>query len=60
MAGKIGRAIETHRGRISPEELAEETRLTQAQIELGMWWQELDAQRWHQRFGKYDGPESAG
>ncbi|MCX4404195.1 hypothetical protein OG840_21365 [Streptomyces sp. NBC_01764] len=59
-AGKIGRAIEAHRARISPEELAEETRLTQAQIELGMLWQELDAQRWHQRFGKYDGPESAG
>ncbi|MCZ0984771.1 hypothetical protein O1M54_01950 [Streptomyces diastatochromogenes] len=59
-AGKIGRAIEAHRGRISPEELAEETGLTQAQIELGMSWQKLDALRWHQRFGKYDGPESAG
>ncbi|WBO68882.1 hypothetical protein [Streptomyces camelliae] len=41
-AGKIGRAIEAHRGRISPEELAEETGL----IELGMSWQELDARRW--------------
>lgn len=59
-AGKIGRVIEAHRGRISPEELAEETGLTQAQIELGMSWQELDARRWSRKFGKGDGPESAG
>ncbi|MFB8177618.1 hypothetical protein ACFC8N_16435 [Streptomyces sp. NPDC055966] len=59
-SGKIGRAIEAHRGRTSPEELAEETGLTHAQIELGMLRQELDAQRWHQRLGKYHGPESAG
>lgn len=59
-AGKIGRAIAAHGGRISPEELAEETGLTQAQIELGMLWQKPDALHWHQRFGKGDGPESAG
>jgi hypothetical protein len=58
-AGKIGRAIEAHGGRISPEELAEETGLTEAQIELGVLWQNLGALRWHQRFGKGDGPESA-
>lgn len=56
-AGKIGRAVEAHRGRISPEELAEATGLTQAQIEDGELWQSLDAQRWHRRFWKADGPE---
>ncbi|KUN89898.1 hypothetical protein AQJ66_02185 [Streptomyces bungoensis] len=59
-AGKIGRAIEAHRGRISPKELAKETGLTQEQIELGESWQSLDALRWHRRFGKADGPESSG
>jgi hypothetical protein len=57
-AGQIGRAIEAHGGRISPEELAEETGLTQDQIELGVLWQNLGALRWHERFGKGDGPES--
>ncbi|MGN5381163.1 hypothetical protein ACQ4WX_40585 [Streptomyces lasalocidi] len=56
-AGKIGRAVEAHRGRISPEELAEETGLTQAQVEVGQSWQELDALRWHRRFGTADGPD---
>ncbi|MDF3291533.1 hypothetical protein [Streptomyces silvisoli] len=59
-AGKIGRAVEAHRGRISPEELAEETGLTEAQIELEVLWQSLDALRWHQRFEKSDGSECAG
>ncbi|MET8957622.1 hypothetical protein ACWEO4_45925 [Streptomyces sp. NPDC004393] len=59
-AGKISRAVEAHRGRISPEELAEETGLTQAQIELGQSWQNLDALRWHRRFGKADGSEPSG
>ncbi|WP_411130171.1 hypothetical protein [Streptomyces sp. x-19] len=47
-----------HGGRISPGELAEEIRLTQAQIELGVLWQKLGALRWHQRFGK-DSPASS-
>ncbi|MGW3956036.1 hypothetical protein ACWEKM_35185 [Streptomyces sp. NPDC004752] len=57
-AGKIGRAIEAHGGRISPEELAEETGLTEGEIELGVLWQNLGAHRWHQRFGKGDGPQT--
>ncbi|MEO3976708.1 hypothetical protein [Streptomyces sp. CAU 1734] len=56
-AGQIGRTIDAHAGKISPEELAEETGLTQAQIELGVLWQNLGALRWHQRFGKGDGPQ---
>ncbi|WP_199272891.1 hypothetical protein [Streptomyces broussonetiae] len=59
-AGKIGRAIEAHRGRISPEELAKETGLTQEQIELGESWQSQDALRWRRPFEKADGPESSG
>ncbi|MYT25993.1 hypothetical protein GTW69_37960 [Streptomyces sp. SID7760] len=51
-AGKIGRAIEAHGGVISPEELVEETALTEAQIERAVLWQNLGALRWHQRFGK--------
>ncbi|MFF7656772.1 hypothetical protein ACFZCY_44460 [Streptomyces sp. NPDC007983] len=35
-AGKIGRAIEDHGGKISPEVLAEDTGLAQDQIELGV------------------------
>ncbi|MEJ8654723.1 hypothetical protein WKI65_43495 [Streptomyces sp. MS1.AVA.3] len=58
-AGKIDRAVEAHGGKISPEVLAEETRLTHSQIELGVLWQNLGALRWHQRFGKGDGPTSA-
>ncbi|OLZ64584.1 hypothetical protein AV521_34770 [Streptomyces sp. IMTB 2501] len=58
--GKIGRAVEAHHGRISPEKLAEETGLTQVQIELGELWQELDALRWHRWFGKADGPDPSG
>ncbi|MFJ5220172.1 hypothetical protein ACIP98_36470 [Streptomyces sp. NPDC088354] len=35
-AGKISRAIEAHGGKVSPEELAEETGLTEEQIEFGV------------------------
>ncbi|GGV26397.1 hypothetical protein GCM10010260_78420 [Streptomyces filipinensis] len=56
----IGRAIEAHRGRIDPEELAKETGLTQEQIEPGESWQGQDALRRHRRFEKADGPESSG
>ncbi|WP_433860093.1 hypothetical protein [Streptomyces kronopolitis] len=59
-AGKIARAIEAHGGRISSEELAEETGLAQDQIEIGVLWQNLGALRWHQRFGKGEGPAPAG
>ncbi|MGW2090277.1 hypothetical protein [Streptomyces sp. NPDC001880] len=57
-AGKISRAIEAHGGRISPEELTKEIGLTEAQIDLGMMWQNLGAVRWHQRFGGKMPPES--
>ncbi|MDR3082508.1 MAG: hypothetical protein LBV60_16555 [Streptomyces sp.] len=57
-AGKIGRAIETHDGKISPAEIAEETGLTEAQIELGVLWQNLGAMRWHQQFDSEGPPES--
>ncbi|MGW7527320.1 hypothetical protein [Streptomyces sp. NPDC054783] len=59
-AGKIGRAVEARRGRIGPKELAGETGLTQAQIQLGELWHNLDARRWHRKFGKADGPEPPG
>lgn len=57
-AGKIGRAIEARGGKVTPEKLTEETGLTEAQIELGMLWQNLGALRWHQRFGGEGPPES--
>ncbi|MFD4376817.1 hypothetical protein [Streptomyces sp. NPDC058486] len=57
-AGKFGRAIEAHGGRISPEELGEEAGLTEDQIELGVMWQNLGALRWHQRFGGEGPPQS--
>ncbi|MGX5185744.1 hypothetical protein ACWKT5_23705 [Streptomyces avermitilis] len=50
-AGKISRAIDTHGGRISSEELTAETGLTEAQVKLGVLWQNLGALRWHQQFG---------
>ncbi|SHL56983.1 hypothetical protein MOV08_20610 [Streptomyces yunnanensis] len=55
-AGKIARAVEKHRGRISKEVLAGETGLTPEQIAEGVAWENLDYLRWRQQFGD-DGPE---
>lgn len=58
-AGKIYRAMEEHPDGISSEALAEETGLDQAQIELGVLWQNMGALRWHQQYGQGqdEGPE---
>ncbi|MFI0742454.1 hypothetical protein ACH4PU_30910 [Streptomyces sp. NPDC021100] len=56
-AGKIGRAIEQHGGRVSAEELMAETGLDQSQIDRAVQWQNEEALRWRQRFGGGDEPE---
>lgn len=55
-AGQIGRAIGHHPQGISADELAEETGLNPAQIELGVLWQNFGALRWQQQFGRGEGP----
>ncbi|MGW0825288.1 hypothetical protein [Streptomyces sp. NPDC002845] len=54
-AGKIARALQKHGGRLSEEDLAEETGLTPEQIEAGVTWQSLEYLRWREQFGD-DGP----
>ncbi|MFJ2875521.1 MULTISPECIES: hypothetical protein [unclassified Streptomyces] len=58
-AGKIGRAIEQHRGEISEEDLARETGLTPEQIEAGVMWQNVEFLRFKRQQGG-DGSDPSG
>lgn len=54
-AGKIARAMLAHPQGMSAEVIAAETGLGPGQIDLAVLWNNLEAARWHEKFG--DGPD---
>ncbi|OEJ21400.1 hypothetical protein AS594_38130 [Streptomyces agglomeratus] len=56
-AGKIARVLQQHPGVVSAKELAEKTGLSQAQVRVGVKWQKLELNCWHEQCGEKGSPQ---